>query len=744
MGRLKTYSCRAFLVGSVAFAGGVAFGTYLARRDPANPLHSDLPEGAASFNPWVRIDATGITLIAPHMDMGQGAASLQTMLIAEELDLEMGQFTVEFGAPSPAYYNTALAAEGAPFLSSDTGLMAETTRGAMGVLSKVIGLQVTGGSSTVPDSFDKLRVAGAVARETLKAAAAQVHGVAPASLTTEAGAVILPDGTALPYTTLAATAAGIDPIEDVVLRDPAQWRLIGKPVERLDIVAKSTGTLAFGIDQTVEGMVCAAVKLNPAKGAPCRSFDAATARTMPGVRDVVAVTGGVAVIASNTWLAMQAAEAISCDFAPAAYPADQAAHWAAVEAAFTPETLDSEWRNEGDVTAALGTTPIEAEYRAPYLAHQPLEPLNAIARVTPAGVELWGASQMPRFLQQIVAPIAGCKADDVILHNQYAGGSFGHRLEFDNFRYAVEIASQMPGVPVKLTFTRETDFAQDYTRPLAMARARGAVRSGEVVALEMAIASPSVTRSQMARAGAPAPGPDAQIVAGMWNMPYALPNFRAAGHAVTGLAPVSSWRSVGASFAGFFGESFLDELIHAAGLDPMQARIDLCSLPHARKVLETLQDMAWSTPLPTGHARGVALVESFGVPCGEVVEVSLQNGAVKLEKLWVVADVGRVVDPVNMDNLLAGGALFGLGHAMNCEITYAAGAAEQTNFDSHPGLRFAQAPQVFTKALENGPAIRGIGEPPVPPAAPALANAIFALTGQRLREMPFSRAIDFV
>jgi len=185
-------------------------------------------------------------------------------------------------------------------------------------------------------------------------------------------------------------------------------------------------------------------------------------------------------------------------------------------------------------------------------------------------------------------------------------------------------------------------------------------------------------------------------------------------------------------------------LIHAAGLDPMQARIDLCSLPHARKVLETLQDMAWSTPLPTGHARGVALVESFGVPCGEVVEVSLQNGAVKLEKLWVVADVGRVVDPVNMDNLLAGGALFGLGHAMNCEITYAAGAAEQTNFDSHPGLRFAQAPQVFTKALENGPAIRGIGEPPVPPAAPALANAIFALTGQRLREMPFSRAIDFV
>jgi isoquinoline 1-oxidoreductase beta subunit len=744
MGRLKTYTRRAFLIGAAATAGGVAFGTYLVKKPLDNPLAEGLSEGTATFNPWVKISAEGITLIAPHMDMGQGVASMQAMLIAEELDLNMDQFTVDFGQPSPAYYNTALASDGAPFLSSDTGLFAETARAAMGALSKVIGLQGTGGSSSVPDSYTKLRVAGAVARETLKAAAAQLFGVPRDALQTGAGAVILPDGRAVPYTDLAAIAATIDPVENVTLRDPAEWRLIGKPVERLDMLAKSTGTLAFGIDQKVEGMVYAALAVNPRKGAACTGFDASDAEKMPGVLKVVPVSGGAAVIATNTWYAMEAAKTVRCTFAEAAYPADQAAHWAAVEAAFTPETLDCEWRNDGDIDTALGETPFEAEYRAPYVAHQPLEPLNAIARVTGQGVEIWGASQMPRFLQQVVAPIAGLKPEQVVLHNQYAGGSFGHRLEFENFRYAVEIATQMPGTPVKLTFTREDDFAQDFTRPLAMARAKGAVSEGRISAFDMAVASPSVTRSQMGRIGLAAHGPDTQIVAGLWNLPYALDNLRIRGHAVEGLAPVSSWRSVGASFAGFFGESFLDELIHAAGLDPMQARIDLCTLRHARKVLETLQEMAWSQPLPQGHARGVALVESFGVPCGEVIEISNQNGAIKLEKLWVVADVGRVVDPVNIENLLAGGALFGLGHAMNCEITYADGAAEQSNFDSHAGMRFAQAPQVFTKALENGPAIRGIGEPPVPPAAPALANAIFALTGERLREMPFNKAVEFV
>ncbi|NBR90725.1 MAG: xanthine dehydrogenase family protein molybdopterin-binding subunit, partial [Rhodobacteraceae bacterium] len=309
MGRLKTYTRRAFLIGAAATAGGVAFGTYLVKKPLDNPLAEGLSEGTATFNPWVKISAEGITLIAPHMDMGQGVASMQAMLIAEELDLNMDQFTVDFGQPSPAYYNTALASDGAPFLSSDTGLVAETARAAMGALSKVIGLQGTGGSSSVPDSYTKLRVAGAVARETLKAAAAQLFGVPRDALQTGAGAVILPDGRAVPYTDLAAIAATIDPVENVTLRDPAEWRLIGKPVERLDMLAKSTGTLAFGIDQKVEGMVYAALAVNPRKGAACTGFDASDAEKMPGVLKVVPVTGGAAVIATNTWYAMEAAKA---------------------------------------------------------------------------------------------------------------------------------------------------------------------------------------------------------------------------------------------------------------------------------------------------------------------------------------------------------------------------------------------------------------------------------------------------
>ena len=745
MSRLRTIARRSFLFGSVAIAGGVAFGAYMVRKPHDNPLVDGLAPDEATFNPWVRISGDGITLITPHTDLGQGAASMQAALIAEEMDLEFGQFETDFGPPSAAYYNTAIGAEGAPFLTTDDSLTANLTRGVMGSAIKLLGMQLTGGSSSVADSFDKLRQAGAIARETLKLAAAQQTGIAVGLLKTQSGAVIRPDGTRLAYTALAARAAMIEPVRDVPLRPSSEWRLIGKPMQRLDIVAKSTGILSYGIDLKIDGMVYAAVKLNPRR-APMNGFDGSGAKDMRGVQRILPVTNGVAVIADNTWRAFQAVDAVACDWGDASYPAEMEAHWAEVEASFTPERLDKEWRHEGDVPAALNAyDTIEAKYRAPYLAHQPLEPLSAIVTVTEGRVEVWVAHQMPRFLQTEVAKITGHSEDQVILHNQYAGGSFGHRLEFENVKLATEIANQMRGTPVKLTFNREQDFAQDFGRHISAARGRGVVRDGRVEALDLQIASTSASRSQMGRIGQSIPGADAQIPAGAWNAPYALPNFRITAYAVPELAPVSSWRSVGASSGGFYMESFLDELIHAAGADPMAERLRLCNYDLARKTLEAVAEMSdWGRVLGPNEGRGVALVESFGVPVAEVVDVTATESGIRVDRVYVAAEVGQIVDPVNFENHVQRAVVWALGHAMNCELTYSDGMAEQRNFDSYQGMRLYQCPQIMVRGLENGPKVRGIGEPPVPPAAPALANAIFAATGQRLREMPFDKVVDFV
>ena len=736
---------RGVLIASAGLAGGVAFGTYLVRRTPANPLLNGQREGEAVFNPWVKIDAQGITLIAPHTELGQGVLSVQAALIAEELDLAWGQFKVEPGPPSAAYYNTALAEDQAPFLSTDTGAVANGVRGAMGALFKVMGLQLTGGSSTVPDSFDKLRRAGAVARETLKLAAAKQSGLPVAQLKTADGAVLLPDGRRLAYTALAADAAKIEPVQDVVLREPAQWRLIGKPMQRLDIVAKSTGTLKFGIDLRPEGLLHAAVKVNPRQGGAMLRVDTKPAEALRGVKKVVPVTNGIAVIADNTWRAFQAVQALQPEWGPAPYPAEQAEHWRAVAGSFVPDRLDKTWRDIGAVDTALGADALSAEYRAPYVAHAPLEPLSAICRCTPERVDVWVSTQVPRIAQEKVARITGVDVAAVFLHNQPAGGSFGHRLEFENITLVAEIARQMPGVPIQLTFSREEDFAHDFPRQITMARGRGSVKSGQVEAMALDIASVSASASQMKRLGQSVPGPDMQIAAGAWNLPYKLPHFRMRAYRVPELAPTSSWRSVGASSAGFFADGFLDELIHAAGADPLRERLRLAQGTPAQAVLEAVAEMCnWQgARLGPGRGRGVAFVESFGVPCAQVVEVVQTPQGLRIEHVWVALDVGRVIDPVNFENQVQGAVVWGLGHAMNCEITYADGRAQQTNFPAHTGMRFNQCPAITVRGLERLPHVRGVGEPPVPPAAPALANAIFAATGQRLREMPFNKQVQF-
>lgn len=746
MSRLGKIARRTFLAGSAAIVGGVVFGIYKYRTPFDNPLLDDLAEGEAALTPYVKIDARGITLITPRADKGQGAYSVQAALIAEELDVDLDQINIDPGPPSPAYWNTALSEEAADFMVPSGGMMKRVAHGTVDAMMKFLGLQLTGGSTTVPDGFEKLRMAGAVARETLKAAASTQSGVPTDQMKTAAGAVHLPDGTLIPYTELAAIAATVDPVTDVSLRPPQDWRIIGKPMQRVDIVQKSTGTLTYGIDMRIEGMVHAAVVLNPAQAGPMKSFDATEALNMRGVKAVVPVTGGVGVVADNTWRAFQAAQSITFEWGPAPFPADMDQHWQTLSDAFTDAAQDSRQRDDGDVEAALsGDDVIEAEYKAPYLAHAPLEPIGAIVRVNDDSAEVWTGTQIPRFVQANVSSLTGIDVDNVKVHVQYMGGSFGHRLEDEVVKQATEIAMQMRGTPVKLTYSREEDFGHDFARQIAMARMRGAVKGGRVDTYDLGIAMPSVFVSQMGRQGLPVPGPDSQIVAGAWEQAFAIPNHRVTGYRAPELAPISSWRSVGASTNGFFYNAGLDELIHAAGADPLEERLRLCNDDLTRKVLETVGEMSgWTGPNPGGtRGRGVALTKSFGVPCAEVIEVAMTDAGIKIEKAWVTAEVGTIIDPVNFDNLVKGGVIFGLGHAMNCEITYTNGVADQTNYHAYEGMRLYQCPEIEVRGLENGDAVRGIGEPPVPPAAPALAGAIFAATGKRLREMPFNKHVIF-
>lgn len=738
---------RSFLIGSVAIAGGVAFGAYRYKTPYPNPLLDDLSDGEAALTPYVRIDAEGVTLITPRADKGQGAYMVQAVLIAEELDIELDQIKVDPGPPDRAYWNTALSEEEAQFNAPGGGVLTSVTHGTLDAVMKFMGMQITGGSTTVPDGFVKLRQAGASARETLKQAAAQKSGINTTALKTDKGAVVLPDGTRLPYTDLAPIAAQISPVQDVPLRAPDAWRLIGKPMQRLDMVAKSTGTQVYGIDVALPGMVHATVLLNPAQGGALNSFDASEALKLRGVKAVVPVNGGVGIVADNTWRAFQAAQEVRADWGPAPFPADMADHWQTLSDTFTDDQRDSRKRNDGDVAAAQATGDvIEAEYRAPYLAHAPMEPISAIVRVDDDAVEVWTGTQIPRFVQSNIKKLTGIPTDKITVHVQMMGGSFGHRLEDDVVRHATQIAMQMKGTPVKLTYSREEDMGHDYPRQIAMARMKGTVKGGQVESYDLGIAMPSVVASQLGRQGLSTPGPDSQIVAGAWEQPFAIPHHRVTGYRAAPLAPISSWRSVGASTNGFFYNLGLDELIHAAGADPLAERLRLCNDPLARAVLEAVGEMSgWDGPvIGPNRGRGVALTRSFGVDCAEVVEVTNTEDGLRIDKVFVAAEIGTLIDPVNFENLVQGGVIFGLGHAMNCEITYTDGIADQVNYDSFEGMRAYQCPEITVRALENGDHIRGIGEPPVPPAAPALSAAIFAATGQRLREMPFSKFVDFV
>lgn len=745
MSRAGRIARRTFLIGSAAVAGGVVFGVYAYKRTPANPLLTELEGGQAALTPYVRVDRSGVTIITPRADVGQGAYSVLAALVAEELDLAWEDVKVDHGPPSGAYYNGKVLAEGFPFAATDDGFAAHGARFLGDVLGKFLAAQGTGGSSTVADGYEKMRVAGAVAREMLLLAAASQTGIAKADLRTHHGAVVTPDGRSLSYASLAAAAAKIDPPANVKLKPESEWRYLGKAMPRIDMVAKSTGTAVFGIDLRMPGMVYATVRTNPRLGGGIKGYDAGAATKAKGVLKIVPISGGVGVIADNTWRAFRAANLIEFDWGGAPYPPTSAAMFETVAASFVPARQDSRLKNEGNVEAALaGNRVIEAEYKVPYLAHAPLEPMNAVVQLKDGRLDIWTGTQIPTFLVKRTMSMTGLRAEDVHLHAQISGGSFGRRLEDDYVRQAIELAKAFPGRPIKMTWTREEDMTHDFPRPLGMARMRGAAKEGKVDCYDLSIACPSVNASQLGRLDLWIPGPDVSIVAGDWDQPFKIPNYRVTGYRVPELVPVSSWRSVGASSNGFLHECFFDELIHAAGADPLNERLRLCWHEPSRKVLEAVGEMSnWGTDLGKDRGRGLAFTLSFGVPAAEVVEVTNTPQGIRIDKVFVAVEVGRVLDPENFGNQVQGGVIWGLGHAMNAELTYADGIAQQTNYHAFEGMRLYQTPAIEIRALTNTNEVRGIGEPSVPPAAPALANAIFAATGKRIRELPLNKHIDF-
>jgi len=740
MSRFGTIARRSFLIGSAAIAGGVAFGWYSYARPYANPLKA---EPGAALTPYVLIDAAGVTIIAPRAEMGQGVHTTLAALVAEEMDLTLAQVRVIHGPAAHAYFNAGILREGVPFAPTDTGWLAEAARDAMQVPGKFLGFQITGGSSSTLDAFDKMREAGAVARAALLGAAARRLGLAAARLKTEGGAVLAPDGSRLTYAELAVEAAASALPATPALKPRAVWSVLGRSQPRTDMRAKVTGTAAYTGDLRLPGLRFATVRTNPGLGGALIGHDATAALAMPGVDRVVPVEGGVAVVAANTWTAMQAAAAITFDWAPAPYLATTTAMLAETAASFVPERQEARLRDDGTAGAALTRPDLVAEYTVPYLAHAPMEPLTAAALLQNGKLQVWAGNQLPTRILTEAKRLLDLPPEAVTVHTTLMGGAFGRRAEMDFIRQAITVAAAVPGTPVLLTWSREEDMTHDAYRPMAMARVRGSVAGGKVAAFDLSVAAPSVIASQLGRLGYSVPGPDATILQGAWEQPYGFPHYRVTGYRVPAGVPVGSWRSVGASQNAFFHESAVDELAHLAGADPLDFRLSQMTDPASRQVLEAVARMSdWGTT-PAGRARGVAFCLSFSVPVAQVIEVEQTGTGLRMTNAWAAVDVGIALDPGIIEAQVQGAMIYGLSAAINGEITFAEGRAEQQNFYDYEPLRLHQCPPITVRILENGPSLRGIGEPGTPPAAPALANAIYALTGQRHRTLPLNRSVTF-
>lgn len=702
---------RQLLQGGAALVVGFALnGSALAATARAAAAGSSAAAAPTPLNAFVRIGADDrVTVVCGSAEMGQGVWTSIPMLVAEELDADWSRVGVE-QAPVDAAYN-----------------------------NPIFGMQATGGSTSIRANWLPMRQAGAAARQMLVAAAAQRWQVDAQALRTESGVVTDGRGRRARYGELVADAAKLPVPAQPTLKAAKDFRIIGKPTRRLDALAKTNGRAVFGIDAHVAGALVAVMARAPATGAKPKAMNEAAARAVKGVQQVLTLPSGVAVLASGYWAAQQGrnALAVQWDLGPAA-ALDSAQVSALLDEG--AREADAVARDEGNVrdAAATAAKTVEARYEAPYLAHACLEPMNCTAWVQSDVVEIWAGTQSQGPAQGILGQVAQVTPAKVKVHTLLLGGGFGRRFAPD-FAIDATLLSKLSGKPVKLIYSREDDMAAGYYRPASVARLEGTLdASGALTSLSAGVGSPSI----MAASGfmqIPPSGVDDFALEGLADHPYGIVNQRIAyGRREPG-PQVWFWRSVGHSQNGFFTESFIDELAAAAGKDPFEFRRALLDAsPRHKAVLELAAAKAgWGRPLPKGVARGIAVVSSYGSYVAEVAEVSLgRDGRPRVHRVVAAVDCGQTVNPLTIERQIEGGIVFGLSAALYGRISFKNGQVEQRNFNDYPVLRMNEMPKIEVHIVASNEPPGGIGEPGTPPIAPAVTNALFALTGQRVRSLP--------
>ncbi len=708
---------REFLQTGAALGGGLLISVYLP--EPARATQSDRAAATFAPNAFLRIGTDdSVTVIVNKSEMGQGVYTSLAMLVADELDADWSRIRVESAPVDPAYNHT------------------------------MFPIQMTGGSTSVNSEWERLRKAGATARMMLIAAAARTWNVDPQSCRAEASSVIhAPSNRRLSFGALADAAAKIEPPAEVVLKDPKDHTLIGKATRRLDTPSKVNGSAQFGLDVRIDGMLTALLARPPVFGARVARINDDKTKKVPGVKAVVPVRAGVAVVATGFWAAKQGVDALDVvwDEGPNATISTATLRQQYADLAKTPGTVA---RKDGDPAQMLATAAkrITAEYEVPYLAHAMMEPLNCLVDLRSDGCEIWTGTQFQTIDRAAAAAAAGLKPEQVHIHTTLLGGGFGRRANpvSDFVVEAVEVAKAVQA-PVKVVWTREDDTRGGWYRPMWYDRlAAGLDANGHPVAWTHTIVGQSIMAGTAFESFAVAKGIDGSSVEGAADLPYAIPNVQVDLHSPNVGVPVQWWRSVGHSHTGFVVDSFLDELAHAAGKDPYEfRRALLANQPRYLGVLELAAGRAnWGAPLPSGRARGIAVHFSFNTYVCQVAEVSVAaDGAVRVHRVVCAVDCGRVVNPDSVEAQMESGIIFGLTAALKGEITLERGRVQQRNFNDYPMLRMNESPAIEVHIVPSTEPPTGVGEPGVPPIAAAVANAIFAATGRRLRRLPI-RAAD--
>ena len=702
---------RAFLETAGAAGAGLVISFYL----PSGLRFRSPTAGPFAPNAWLRIgEDESVLVIVDRSEMGQGVTTALPMLLAEELEADWSRIRIEFAPADKAYTNP------------------------------MFGMQGTGGSTSVRAAYTPLRKAGAAARELLVAAAAQTWGVEKAECRAERGAVVhARSKRRLTYGKLVTKAATLGAPPDVPLKDPKDWKILGTRVRRLDTPPKVDGSAQFGIDVKVPGMLVAVVARSPVFGGKAKSFDAAKAKAVPGVRQVVQISSGVAVVADGYWPAKKGRDAlaITWDEGPTASVSS-----ATIAQLFgqRAEQAGAVARHGGDPDGTLGSAPakVDAVYDLPFLAHATMEPMNCTAHVRADGVDIWAPTQFQTGAQGFGAKIGGVTPDKVKVHTTYLGGGFGRRFELDFIQEALE-TSKAVGAPVKVIWSREDDIRNAQYRPANHHRMRaGLDANGQPVAWTHRIVAPSI----MARVfpDTVKNGLDEEAVEGGVGMPYAIPNVHVDYLLTDTGIPVGFWRSVNNSYNAFAVESFIDEVAHAAKKDPYEYRRDLLGkAPRHLGALNLAASKAgWGTAPPAGRARGIAVYKSFESYVAEVAEVSVAtDGAVKVHRVVCAVDCGPVVNPSIVEAQMESAIVYGLTAALYGEIAIEGGRVKQSNFHDYRMVRLAEMPKVEVYIVPSTDAQGGVGEPGTPPIAPAVANAIFAATGKRIRKLPIGKVV---